>query len=249
MAAASTLAKLAKAAMKNSKDVAVLIDAAGVVVAAASALLKEAKPVLDDLDTKAIAETVKSKASTAAQGAGKAGSAVKGAAEGAAGAVGSALTKLGDAKDGILSDLAAAKSEKDLRKAIREARQSVLENATSTLTVSDLMKAIEKSSDSSIGPINDMPGCFVIATYKKLDFDNDLTDYTGIYVGKTSNTSEGVLLAISRNGDPDVYADVKFKQNVHVYIFNCLADDLDDRYFSLLQTFAGDELYNGEDER
>lgn len=243
MVTASTLAKLAATAMKSSKDAAVLIEAAGVVVSAASTLLKEAKPMLDDINTDAIVEKMRTGARSAADGASKAGSTMKDAAGGAADAIGGAFSKLGDAKDGILSDLAAAKSEKELRRAIKEARQAVLENATTTITITDLLKAAEKLENSAIGPISDMPGCFVIATYKKFDFDNDLTDYTGIYVGKAINASEGVFAAISRDGDPDVYADVKFKQNVHVYVYNCLADSLDERYINLCQTFTDDRLY------
>ena len=41
-----------------------------------------------------------------------------------------------------------------------------------------------------------------------------------------------------------MYADVKYKQNVHVYVYNCLPERMDERYESLLQTFASDESYN-----
>ncbi len=243
MSTIQTIAKLAKMATKNSKDVETLIETAGAVVTAAKALIEEAKPILDEVDTDALAAKVRTGAKSAAEGAGKAGNAVKNAAGDAAGTVSTALSKLGDAKDGIMRDLYEAKSEKELRRAIKEARQSVLENATIKTTVSDLQKAAEKTAGAMVGPLNDVPGCFVIATYRKLDFDNDLTDYTGIFVGKADDVSDGVFSAISRAGDPDVYADVKFKQNVHVYVYNCRAEDLDERFDSLLQTFADDRLY------
>ena len=254
MTTASTLAKLAKTAAKGSKDAEVLIEAASVVVTAASVLMKEAKPVLDEIDTDAIASKVRESARTAAESAGKATGAMKEAAGGAAGAVSTAFAKLNstrsgiasnlaDVKAGIMEDLSGAKTEKELRRAIKEARQTVLENATTKITVADLQKAIDKAPDAIVGPINDMPGCFVIATYRKLDFDNDLTDYTGIFVGESKNAYKGVLAALSRSGDPDVYADVKFKQNVHVYVYNCLAENLEGRYLSLRQTFEDERLY------
>lgn len=246
MANASTLAELAKKAANGSKDLQLLINAAGVIVAASSALLKEAQPILDSIDTDAIAEKTRLAARTAGEQAGKAGIAVKGAASGATGMVGDVLAKLGNTKDGILADLSEAKSEKELKRAIKDARQSVLENATTSITIADFLKAVEKSSSAPLTPISDMPGCFVLATYKKLDFDKDLTDYTGIFVGKADDTSVGVLTAISRDGDPDVYADVKFKQNVHAFVFNCRAEDLEERYFSLCQTFADDRLYDAQ---
>lgn len=246
MAKLTALAKIAKAATKGGGDLATLIEAAEAIVTAANVLLKEAKPILDTIDTEALAAKAKAGAQVAAEGAGKAGEAAKGAAGSATDAIADMFSKLGDARNGLLEDLAQAKSEKELKNAIKDARQSVLENATTTMTLSEYVKVKEKTKSSSgpFGPISDMPGCFVIATYRKMDFDKDLTDYTGIYVGSADNAAEGVARAMSKAGDADVYADVKFKQNVHIYIFNCMPDDLEHRYDSLIQTFADERSYN-----
>ena len=262
--------KLLRIVTKNNKDAQAVIDTAALVVTTASKLMKEAKPILDSIDTEAVAEKLRIATEVAAESAGKAktvaaenaskaktvaaenASKAKSAASEGAGKVKAVAseksdevrTKLADVKSGIAKSLANAIGEKDLKKAIKAARQSVLENATTKITVADLRKAKEKMGDDGIGPINDMPGCFVIATYRKMDFDKDLTDYTGIFVGRASNAAQGVEEAISKAGNPDVYADVKFKQNVHVYVYNCLPEQLDERYESLLQTFAGDASYN-----
>jgi len=229
--------KLLKTVTKGNKDAQAAIDAAALIVTVAAKLMKEAQPILDNIDTDAVAEKLKIATRAAAENAGK--------VKAAAGEAGDEVrAKLADTKDKILESLANTKDEKELKKAIREARQSVLENATTRITITDLKKAKEKSEETGIGPIGDMPGCFVIATYRKMDFDKDLTDYTGIFVGRALNAAEGVEAAISKVGNPDVYADVKFKQNVHVYVYNCLPEQLDGRYESLLQTFAGDESYN-----
>ena len=233
---AIALAKLAKAAPKSGMNIIQVIEAAGAVVEAANILIEQVKPLVGDVDMQAVANGIKAGANGVAKGAGEA---VGGASEKA----GALFAKFGDAKNDFVESLAQAKGEKELKKAIRDARQSVLENSTMTITVADMLKAKEKTGGSVVGPINNMPGCFVIATYRKLDFDNDLTDYTGIFVGKADDVSEGVFSAISRAGDPDVYADVKFKQNVHVYVYSCRAEDLDGRFDSLLQTFADDRLY------
>ena len=229
--------KLLKTVTKGNKDAQAAIDAAALIVTVAAKLMKEAQPILDNIETDAVAEKLRIATRAAAENAGK--------VKAAAGEAGDEVrTKLADTKDKILESLANTKDEKELKKAIREARQSVLENATTRITITDLKKAKEKSEETGIGPIGDMPGCFVIATYRKMDFDKDLTDYTGIFVGRALNAAEGVEVAISKVGNPDVYADVKFKQNVHVYVYNCLPEQLDGRYESLLQTFAGDESYN-----
>lgn len=237
MSIAKTITKLLKLAMKGSKDAEALIDAAALIVTTASMLIQEAKPILESIDTEALAEKLEIASKAASESAER----VKEAAGGASDEV---RQKLAVVKEGVVENLATAKDEKELKKAIKQARQSVLENATTRITVTELRKAKEKPDDTGIGPINDMPGCFVIATYRKIDFDKDLTDYTGVFVGHAENAAEGVEKAISKNGNSDVYADVKFKQNVHVFVFNCLPDRIDERYESLLQTFAGDESYN-----
>lgn len=244
MAKKSTLVQLAEKASKNSGEIAIIINAAGLVVTAAAKLIEQAQPLMENVDTAAVATKAKAGMTTAAQNASKAGKAAANAAGGAADAVTGILEKLGDVKDGIFEDLAKAKSEKELRQTIKDARQTVLENATSTITIADLLKAQEKTGEGGIKPLSDMPGCFVITTYKKMDFDKDLTDYTGVYVGRADNIDEGLNLAISKDGNADVYADVKYKQNVHAYIYNCLPEDLEERYFSLSQTFAGEGSYN-----
>lgn len=216
MAVTKALAKVAKNVAQNADNVLLIIECAGAVVAAASFLAEQAQPLVENIDL------------------GEALNAPKEAANKVAGFFG----KLGDAKDDFIGGLAEAKSEKDLRKAIKEARQVVLENANASITISDLLKAQEKSDGLDVGPISTMPGCFVIATYRKLDFDKDLTDYIGLYYGKADNVSEAIAKAISREGDPDVYADVKYKQNVHVYVYYSLPDEMDALYESLSQTFG-----------
>ncbi|MBP3866498.1 MAG: hypothetical protein J6D25_01635 [Eggerthellaceae bacterium] len=242
MSIASSLAKIALAATTNGKDAVKVIEAAGTVVAAANVLLEQAKPLMENVDTKAIADSLKASATTAAKGASsaakEAGNAVASTTEEAANKVGTLFSKLGDAKGELAESLAQAKGEKELKRAIRDARQSVLENATTDITVADLAKAKQKAGDSGFGPISTLPGCFVIATYKKLDFDKDLTDYIGLYIGKADHAAEGVDKAMSREGDPDVYADVKYKQNVRIFVYNCMPEELDSLYESLSQTFS-----------
>lgn len=243
MAKKSGFADFVGKAKKGGQGVEDVIDAAVAVVSVANKLIDTAGPILENVDTDDLAEKGRVAAKAAADGIGKAGDAVKGAAAGAAGAVGSIFAGLGGATEGIVRDLAEAKSKKELERAIKEARQTVLENATTRIAVADLQKAIEKSPTAGFGPISDMPGCFVITTYKMLIFNNDLTDYTGIFVGKASNVADGVRATISRGGDPDVYADVKYRQNVHVYVYNCMPEQLDERYLALVQVFSDERLY------
>lgn len=219
MAVTKALAKLASTVSKGSGNVIAIINAAAGVAAAAAVLAQQAKPLVDQIDVQGAAQGV--------VGAGK------GAIDKAAGFFG----KIGDTKDEFIAGLAQAKSAKELKKDILEARQTVLENATTFISVVDMLKAQEKAEGVGTGPIQNMPGCFLIATYKKRNVGKNLTDYVGLYIGRDENAAAGVAKAISREGDPDVYADVKYRQNVHAYVYYCLPENLDEYYESLSQAF------------
>ena len=60
MAKKSTLKKLATAATKNSNEITLIIEAAGLVVAAASALIETAQPMMENIDTAALAAKARS---------------------------------------------------------------------------------------------------------------------------------------------------------------------------------------------
>lgn len=160
------------------------------------------------------------------------------AKDGVAEAAGGALRKVADARDRFVQNRVDAKAVRDAQRAIKEARQSALENATKTFPISELTSAREAAGP---GPLNAMPGCFAIATYRRFDNGRDLTDYTGIYVGKAGDVATGLPRAISRDGDPDVYADVKYKQNVRVFVYYCMPEDVEQNYQSLVAIFGDDE--------
>lgn len=139
------------------------------------------------------------------------------------------------------------RAEEEAAKAIKEARQTVLKSADLQTTVPKLVERLSTDDDEALAlfmKVLDSPGCFVIATYGKLDLDRDLTDYHGVYVGKSEVVGDGIALAISRAGCPDVYADIKYKQNVVIYIFNCPADEMKYRSNALMEVFGALESYN-----
>ena len=84
------------------------------------------------------------------------------------------------------------------------------------------------------------PGCFVIATYGKDDSGKKLASYLYACVGKHENVAQGVREAVSRTGDPDLYADVKYEQDVRAYVFICAPDNMDSLHEQLAQAFADD---------
>ncbi|MDO5709595.1 MAG: hypothetical protein Q4G41_05705, partial [Coriobacteriales bacterium] len=55
---------------------------------------------------------------------------------------------------------------------------------------------------------------------------------------------EGIARTILPTGNSDVYADLKYKQNVWVYVFSCVPDKLDEKYEALVQLLEARESYN-----
>ncbi|MDO5120300.1 MAG: hypothetical protein Q4G41_06495 [Coriobacteriales bacterium] len=141
----------------------------------------------------------------------------------------------------------AERAEAEAAKVIKQARQTILESADLRTTIPKLVERLGTSNDEELMKymqILDSPGCFVIATYGKLDLDKDLTDFHGVYVANAETVGEGIALAISRAGCPDVYADIKYKQNVVIYVFNCAANEMKYRTNALIEAMGAIESYN-----
>ncbi len=140
-----------------------------------------------------------------------------------------------------------AKAEAEAAKVIKEARQAVLESANVRTTLPKLVEKLGTKDDEALKLFMqtlDAPGCYAIATYGKFDLDKDLTDYHGVYVGKSEVVGDGIAWAISRAGCPDVYADIKYKQSVVIYIFSCPADELKYRQNALIEVLGALDSYN-----
>ena len=65
-----------------------------------------------------------------------------------------------------------------------------------------------------------------------------------IYVGMSARAGEGILECCSRQGCADVYADIKYKQNVQIFIFSCGEDELEGLQEELIQELGANESYN-----
>lgn len=188
------------------------------------------------------------------------GGAVKGAADGAAngarvvadgigkgfgvaaGGVGAAVGALGGAAKAFQDSREAAEA----RKKINAARQSIFESASTAMPLHKFVCQQEKAADAAFNGF-DMPSCYLIARYQKGDHDKNYSDYLGIYVGSSEHMSEDIVSTPTRLGDPDVYADYKYHQNVMLFVFPCELKDLDERRELLLRSFEGSRLYNGSE--
>ena len=152
-----------------------------------------------------------------------------------------------DFADEQKSGLERRKLEQEMLKAVHDSRKKVLEGATIVLSMKQLAEQLDAPGGgdgiANLGVL-DLPGCFAIARYGKLELAKDPTSFTGIYVGKAACVGEGIARTIAPTGNADVYADIKYKQNVVVYVFTWPADKIDEKHEALVQLFAAGESYN-----
>lgn len=222
----------------NLETVKDTVDLAAKVLAAAADVIEGAKQLGVDVD--AVGGVVKDAADGAANGA---RAVVDGIGKGfgaAADGVGAAVGALGGATKAFQNSREAAEA----RKKISAARQSIFEGASTVMPLHKFVCQQGKAADAVFNGF-DMPGCYLIAKYQKGDHDKNYSDYLGIFVGSSEHMSDDIVSIPTRLGDPDVYADYKYHQNVMLFVFPCELKDLDERRELLLRSFAGERLYNG----
>lgn len=139
-------------------------------------------------------------------------------------------------------------AKKEAQEVVKEERRSVLESADYTSSYKAYQKMLTKGGARKSGvlvELHNTPGCYAVATYPpKLKWDRDLASYTDIYVGMSARAGEGILECCSRQGCADVYADIKYKQNVQIFIFSCGEDELEGLQEELIQELGANESYN-----
>lgn len=218
------------------------MDLAAQVLSKASVVIEGAKQLGVDVD--AVGGAVKGAADGAANGARAVADGIGKGLGVAADGVGAAVGALGGAAKTFQDSREAAEA----RKKINAARQSIFESASTAMPLHKFVCRQGKTADAAFNGF-DMPGCYLIAKYQKGDHDKNYSDYLGIYVGSSEHMSDDIVSTPTRSGDPDVYADYKYHQNVMLFVFPCELKDLDERRELLLRSFEGSRLYNGAEMR
>lgn len=224
----------------NLKTVKDAVNLAADVLAAAAGVIEGAKQLGVDVD--AVGGAVMDAAGGAANGARAVADGIGKGIGVAADGVGAAVGALGGAAKAFQDSREAAEA----RKKINAARQSIFESASTVMLLHKFVCQQEKAVDAAFNGF-DMPGCYLIAKYQKGDHDKNYSGYLGIYVGSSEHMSDGIASTPTRLGDPDVYADYKYHQNVMLFVFPCELKDLDERRELLLRSFEGSRLYNGSE--
>lgn len=211
-----------------------VVKAAPVARAAAEKLPKIA-PVLAPAAKKA-ADVVADKVPGAVgEGAGKVAEAAKGAAGALGGAVGAARN--------------AAKDAADIRaqeKARKLARKTLLDGAGIRMSAEKFLENWDVQSKVPGTHEDYLPysGCYVIITCDSAVHKDDYSRYRELFVGKSGNMGTAIHDDFTGRGNPDVYADVKYKQHVYVLLFPCEKEKIDELEASLITALDADESYN-----
>lgn len=88
------------------------------------------------------------------------------------------------------------------------------------------------------------PGCYVVLTFGKGVKQDDYGKFRDVFVGASSNMGAAIRADFVGLGDPDVYADVKYKQDVRVLVFPCAEENLERLCQSLIVALDADMSYN-----
>lgn len=169
------------------------------------------------------------------EGAGK----VAGAAKGAAGALGGAVGSVRNAA----KDAAEVRAQEKAREL---ARKTLLDGAGIRMSAARFQENWNAQSKAPGGHEGYLAysGCYVVITCDSAVRKDDYSRYRELFVGKSENIGASIHDDFVGRGNPDVYADVKYKQHVYVLLYPCEKDKIDQLEASLITALDADESYN-----
>lgn len=164
---------------------------------------------------------------------------IAGAAMGAGAALGGAA---GTARDSVMN-AAEARAQERARKL---ARKTLLDGAGTRFSAEKFLENWSLQAKVPEGHEGYLayPGCYVIITCDGAVRKDDYSRYRDLYVGKSENMGAAIYDDFAGRGNPDVYADVKYKQHVYVLLYPCEKGKMDDLEASLITALDADESYN-----
>ena len=169
-----------------------------------------------------------------------------------AGAVALAGEKVGSGIGSALSAVAGAAAANPVVKRIagmnaakarRQAREEVI-GAVDALSVKEFReKRAAYAGIENASQFWGLPGCYVVLLLPKMP-GAEPVDYKQVYVGAAVDMGEAIEADLRGKGNPDVYADVKYDQNVRLLAFPCAAQDIEMLQESLIVALDADISYN-----
>ncbi len=167
-----------------------------------------------------------------------------------------AVRFVGDKADGIGNAVAAAvaktrdgakqaRDKKEHEKILRKAREDTVESSTYDISAREFEKSFEanKTVGVSKGGFMSIPGCFAFMLMPDAG-SKDFSKYKEVYVGFGLSMGDDVYEQLIGDGNPDVYADVKYDQPVQILLYPCDKDQLEEVKAALILNFQAYDSYN-----
>ena len=168
------------------------------------------------------------------------------AAQRAGGAMRGAGSKVADS----LREASEAKAQEKARKLARKTlldgagvRMSAEQFCSNWSNQEQLDLQLQTGGQPGMGYL-DYSGCYVVVTCDSPVKKDDYSKYRDLYVGKAVNMGQAINDDFIGKGNPDVYADVKFKQHVYVLLYPCAEEKIDELHRSLIVALDADQSYN-----
>ena len=203
-------------------------------------VILEVAPLVAPAAEKA-ADIAKNVAAKAPDGVGRGAGKVLDVAKDAAGALGAAASQACDSVGGKVRGVADKHAQEKARK---EARRTLLDGAGTRMPVKRFVENWSMQEPLSSGDYLNFAGCYVIATYGKAVKKDDYGEYRDVYVGQSRSMGRSIHDDIVGKGNPDVYADIKYDQDVYILLFPCQEEQLDRLEESLVVALDADASYN-----
>ena len=130
-----------------------------------------------------------------------------------------AVEKGGHVADAAAGAVKSKRELRDQRKALLEARRQILASASASFSAEQFLTDWKKAQEANLLLPLKSAGYFVLAVYKGKPGKNDWSKYLEVYVGRSLDMGASVYGHLTGDGNPDVYADVKYGKYVHVFAY------------------------------
>lgn len=219
-------------------------------VLTAKKMVRVVRPVIKKLDVAfpAVAPVVVPVMEHFADGAAKvAPGAVKQGARAVGGALDEAGKAVGDAADAVVGRFKAASDQRAQEKARQAARKALLNGAGNRIPADEFVKSWGIQQDLGTGgpAYLDFCGCYAIAAYDKPVKKDDFDRFRDIYIGRGEHMGERIHGDLTGHGNIDIYADMKYRQPLYIFLYPSTPEKLDELESSLITALDADASYNG----
>lgn len=191
----------------------------------------------------AVGATVGNTASSSAADAGAGAGASSAAGTGAASAAASVAAP-------VFSSSAAASPEVDpeTERVILAAKQETLASCAYAHNAADFKKDFDAASAAGAQLPGHLaqPGCFVVLKMPN-PYVKDLSRFEEVYVGSGMLLGEAVYEQLVGEGNPDVYADFKYRQALEILLYPCEEGQIRDLKLSLIVNLQAFASYNARE--